>query len=83
MSYVPAWVKRDVARFTRVVDAKGTPIEVLTPISFASRDADARAFAALMGHLKAIDGGRRTVIMAQVDNEAGMLGLPKSGAPAA
>lgn len=37
------------------------------------RDADARAFAALMRHLKRIDGDRHTVIMVQVENEVGFL----------
>jgi hypothetical protein len=40
MSYTPAWVKRDIARFPRVVDADSKPIEVLSPIAAASRDAD-------------------------------------------
>ncbi|MDX7543066.1 beta-galactosidase, partial [Serratia marcescens] len=49
----------------------------------ASRDADARAFGALMAHLKAVDGARRTVIMVQVENEAGTLGADRDHAPAA
>ncbi|RZL56836.1 MAG: hypothetical protein EOP65_07755 [Sphingomonas sp.] len=82
MSYTPAWVKRDTARFPRVVGADGKPIEVLSPIAAASRDADARAFGALMAHLKAVDG-RRTVIMVQVENEAGTLGADRDHSPAA
>jgi len=83
MSYVPAWVKRDTARFPRVVDGSGRAIEVLSPIAAASRDADARAFAALMAHLKAIDGRQRTVVMVQVENEAGTLGADRDHSPAA
>ncbi|KQM66313.1 hypothetical protein ASE65_14685 [Sphingomonas sp. Leaf16] len=83
MSYVPAWVKRDPKRFPRVMTAEGKPIEVLTPIATASRDADARAFAALMAHLKAIDAARGTVIMVQVQNEAGTLGADRDHSPAA
>ena len=83
MSYTPAWVKRDPARFPRVIDADGKPIEVLSPIAAASREADARAFAALMRHLKAIDGKQRTVIMVQVENEAGTLGADRDHSPAA
>jgi hypothetical protein len=82
MSYTPAWVKRDTARFPRVVGANGKPIEVLSPIAAASRDADARAFGALMAHLKAVDG-RRTVVMVQVENEAGTLGADRDHSPAA
>lgn len=83
MSYAPAWVKRDPMRFPRVIDAGGKPIEVLSPIAAASREADARAFAALMKHLKAIDGKQRTVIMVQVENEAGTLGADRDHSPAA
>ncbi|MGW8190247.1 DUF5597 domain-containing protein [Sphingomonas hankookensis] len=83
MSYVPAWMKRDTTRFPRVMTAEGKPIEVLSPIAAASRDADARAFAALMAHLKAVDGARGTVIMVQVQNEAGTLGADRDHSPAA
>lgn len=83
MSYTPAWVKRDTTRFPRVVTARGVPIEVLTPIGDAARDADARAFAALMAHLKAVDGRRRTVVMVQVENEAGTLGADRDHSAAA
>ncbi|MCB4804048.1 hypothetical protein QO001_001778 [Methylobacterium brachiatum] len=83
MSYTPAWVKRDVRRFPRVISATGAPIEVLTPIATASRDADARAFSALMGHLAEVDGAQRTVIMVQVENEAGTLGADRDHSPAA
>jgi beta-galactosidase GanA len=79
-TYVPAWVKRDPERFPRTLDDKGKPQEILSALSPEVRDADARAFAALMRHLKAIDGGRYTVIMVQVENEVGFLPLAKEGA---
>jgi hypothetical protein len=47
-------------------------LELLTPLSDANRDADARAFAALMRHVKDVDGRQHTVIMIQVENEIGM-----------
>ena len=72
-SYAPAWVKRDTARFPRARTADGTALEILSPVSAANQAADAKAFAALMTHLKAIDGARRTVIMVQVENEVGMI----------
>jgi len=83
MSYTPAWVKRDPARFPRVIDADGHAIDVLSPIAAASREADARAFGALMAHLKAIDRNQRTVIMVQVENEAGTLGADRDHSAAA
>jgi beta-galactosidase GanA len=79
-TYVPAWVKRDAVRFPRTLDVAGKPQEILSALSDEVRDADARAFAALMRHLKAIDGERYTVIMVQVENEIGFLPLAKEGA---
>ena len=72
-SYVPAWVKRDQARFPRAQTPDGKGVEILSPLSAASRDADARAFAALMKHLRHFDAVQQTVIMVQVENEIGML----------
>ena len=71
--YAPAWVKKDQRRFPRSVDASGRSVEILSPFFPANRDADARAFAALMKHLRAIDGEAQTVIMVQVENEIGMI----------
>jgi beta-galactosidase GanA len=48
-------------------------MEMLSAFSDANAGADARAFAALMAHLRAIDSVRRTVIMVQVENEIGMI----------
>ena len=72
-SYAPAWVKKDQRRFPRTVDASGRSLEMLSPFATANRDADARAFAALMKHVKAIDGEAHTVLMVQVENEIGMI----------
>ena len=71
-SYAPDWVKKDFERFPRAQIAGGKSIEVLSIFSDANRDADARAFAALMRHVKAVDSQQRTVIMIQVENEVGM-----------
>jgi hypothetical protein len=58
-------------------------IELLSPFGEATRDADARAFAALMRHIKAVDGQRRTVLMIQVENEIGIQGDTRDRTPAA
>jgi hypothetical protein len=58
-------------------------IELLSPLSDAARDADARAFAALMRHVKDADGERHTVIAIQVENEVGMQGDTRDRSPAA
>jgi len=82
-SYPPDWVKRDFERFPRAQISGGRSIELLSPLSDANRDADARAFAALMRHVKAVDGQRHTVIMIQVQNEVGMHGDSRDRSPAA
>ena len=71
-TYAPDWVKRDFERFPRTRIAEGKSIELLSPFSDANRDADAGAFAALMRHVKAVDGAQHTVIMIQVENEIGV-----------
>ena len=82
-SYVPAWVKRDQARFPRAATADGKSIEILSALSDANLRADADAFAALMAHLKQTDGARRTVLMVQVENEVGMIPEARDHSPAA
>ena len=73
-SYPPDWVKKDFERFPRARTRDGKTVELLTPLSDANRDADARAFAALMRHVKEVDGREHTVLMIQVENEVGMHG---------
>ena len=71
--YVPAWVKKDVERFPRAQDKNGRSMEMLTSFSRNSLEADKKAFAALMKHLRNVDGRDYTVIMIQVENEIGMI----------
>jgi beta-galactosidase GanA len=54
-TYVPSWVKRDDVRFPRAKAANGVSQEILSAFSANTRDADARAYAALLAHLKAVD----------------------------
>jgi len=73
-SYVPVWVKKDYKRFVRVRTGGGETIEVLSTLAEANWKADARAFAALMRHIREVDGAGHTVVMMQVENEVGVLG---------
>ncbi len=82
-SYAPVWVKRDTKRFPRVELAQGEIQEVLTPLSLITADADARAFAALMKHIREIDSRDQTVVMMQVENEVGILNDSRDRSPAA
>jgi len=66
-TYVPAWVKRDQVRFPRAQLPNGHSVEILSSLSSATRDADTRAFVALLNHLKTLDAERNTVLMIQVE----------------
>ncbi len=81
--YAPEWVKTDLARFERAQVVKGhnhtnltdfhnMPYSTLSYLCDATCQADARAFATLMAHLKRVDGDERTVVMVQVENETGI-----------
>lgn len=72
-TYVPSWVKRDQERFPRAQLPSGRAVEILSVFAHETREADARAFRALMTHLGAVDGIENTVLMVQVENEIGML----------
>jgi Domain of unknown function (DUF5597)/Glycosyl hydrolases family 35 len=83
MHYVPEWVKTDTKRFPRVVRADGDPIDVLSPISRNSLEADKSAFVALMRRLKALDSEDHTILMVQVENESGNVGSVRDFSPEA
>ena len=81
-SFAPAWVKVDQKRFPRAQIRNGKTIEVLSTFSENNWHADARAFAALMRHVRQIDTTHR-VIMVQVENEVGILGDTRDRSPEA
>ena len=72
-SYVPAWVKQNPRRFPLVHLRDGQTIAALSTLGTESVKADARAYAAMMRHLKEIDGERHTVLFVQIENEMGTL----------
>jgi hypothetical protein len=72
-SYAPYWVKKDYKRFPRIRITGGRTLELLSTFSTATRDADARAYRALMRHIKEVDARDHTVVMMQVENEVGVL----------
>lgn len=91
--YAPAWVKRDLERFPRAQMARGQNRMVLTDFhnmsysalslfAAATREADARAFEALMAHLAKADP-QHTVVMVQVENECGEQGGAREHSAAA
>lgn len=82
-TYVPGWVKKDIKRFPRVHSREAggqlKTQELLSPFNPRAWEADAKAFAALMRHLKEVDEAHSTVLMVQVENETGLLGDSRDG----
>ncbi len=83
MHYVPQWIKTDVRKYPRVINAEGQPIDVLSANSQANLDADKAAFSALMAHLKILDAVEHTVLLVQVENESGIIGSVRDFSPKA
>jgi hypothetical protein len=72
--FLPGWVKTDQKRFPRVVNANGNTLEILSAVSSVNCEADAKAFAAVMRHIREVDSKEHTVIAIQVQNEPGVMG---------
>lgn len=83
MHYVPSWVKDDTTRFPRIIRADGEPIDVLSPVSRNTLEADKAAFTSLMHHLNQIDGEQNTILLVQVENESGNIGSVRDFSQAA
>jgi hypothetical protein len=92
-TYAPTWVRADRARFPRADRGAAplaepfsyegsTPRPALSAFSEQLRDADLRAYVALMQHLRDADP-HHTVVMMQVENEVGLLGAARDFSPPA
>jgi beta-galactosidase GanA len=81
-SYAPEWVRSDTKRFPRMITKDGKTHYVLTPLARSTLQADSRAFAALMRHLRDVDP-QHTVVMMQVENETGSYQSPRDFSPEA
>jgi len=82
-SYAPDWVLTQPEKYPRMLNASGEEIQVLSAVSEANRETDKAAFVRLMQHVREIDGRQHTVILVQVENEAGSLGTDRDYSPAA
>ena len=80
-TFQPEWVRSNPARFHHALDERGKALTALSPLGAATLEADRKAFAALMKHIRAIDENDRTVILVQVENEAGILGSARDHSP--
>ncbi len=82
-SYHPVWVKTDGERFPLAQTPDGKDLPILSTLGEATCEADAKAFAAMMKHVKEVDAAEQTVIMIQMENEVGLHGHPRDWSPAA
>ena len=73
-TYVPAWVKKDGKRFPRAAFKGGNPAPYLSALGKNTMQADAKAFARMMAHIRDYDKDG-TVILVQVENEMGTLDM--------
>jgi len=80
--YMPAWMKREAAKYPNITGNKGQAIDSPSPHSEATLQADVKAFSAVMNHLKTTDA-QHTVIMVQVENESGSWGSVRDYSPMA
>lgn len=71
MTYAPSWVKKDPKRFPRAVDDSGEELEMLSMFSPNVRQADLKAYKALLAHLRDTDKSH-VVLMMQIGNEPGL-----------
>jgi Domain of unknown function (DUF5597) len=68
--YMPEWMKRDAGKYPNITGRDGRPVDSPSPHTQSAMEADANAFAAVMGYLKQADP-QHTVLMVQVENESG------------
>ena len=71
-TYAPAWVKTQPKRFPLAQFSDGQRMNTLSTFGQSTMQADAKAFQAMMRHIKETDT-QQTVIMVQVENEMGAL----------
>lgn len=74
--YAPEWFKRDTKRFPRAHTMNGMPVEEASSLSKNVLEADKKAFCKIMEYLRDNDK-QQTVIMMQVENEIGMINVPR------
>lgn len=78
--YAPEWFKRDTKRFPRAMTHEGKPVEEASSLSDNVLEADKKAFCKIMEYLRDNDK-EETVVMVQVENEIGMVNVPRDYAP--
>jgi hypothetical protein len=82
-TYTPLWVKKNPNQYPLFLAENGQSITYLSVFKEANWKADANAYAALMRHIREVDGEAHTVIMMQVENEVGCPGGTRDQLPEA
>ena len=82
-TYTPLWVKKNQKQYPLYQAENGQVITYLSVFKEANWKADANAYAALMRHIREVDGEAHTVIMMQVENEVGCPGGTRDQVPEA
>ncbi len=81
--YMPEWMKLEPVKFPNIIGKNGEPFDSPSPYTKAAMGSRCvKAFAAVMGHLKEVDP-QHTVIMVQIENEAGAGGIVRDYSPEA
>lgn len=80
--YAPEWFKKDTGRFPRAILPDGSPVEEACALSPTVLQADRKAFCRVMEYLRDNDR-QHTVVMVQVENEMGMINVPRDYCPIA
>ena len=81
--YTPSWVKNNPTKYPHAKGQDGKTLEQMSTFGQATAQADARAFGALMQHIRKVDAKQQTVIMAQIENEVGLFSAPRDYSAAA
>ena len=71
-NYAPEWVKLHPETYHLAKGPDGADVASLSPLCEATREADCRAFCALMRHIAELNRERRTILAVQVENEIGL-----------
>lgn len=76
-TYAPNWVKLDLVRFPRVESEAGMKTKILSMFKSDILSVEINAFKTFMKFIKDFDEKEQTVLAIQVENEVGILGLPR------
>ena len=82
-SHIPLWMKENQQKYALAETKEGKSVSILSTFCEANRDADARAFAAPLGHIREVDAREQTVLMIQIENEMGLHGNTRDHSAAA